>query len=1609
MTAEGRRIRRLWASSLPLWITVVFLIAAPLAAEEEPVPPAEPEREILLAAVTTDLAGEAEGLAREARDALADGRAIAARNALLRLAERHGETFIPVALALDPDDPEADGALRWSAREVANLAIARLPEEERAVVAERWAADAAVLMEEARLRGGRDLRPLRRLARAFGALDSGRLALRLLARRLQADGHYAEAAVHLERWLQLSPEAPVEERVIVVAELTDALAALEDAGGVLALSERFASIANQKVRRAGRMVRLDDLFGRVPKRAKARRPKDPVAPVSLTTIWSRSIEAPELYRTEWTTPGAKQRAVTAGALVRGESIVLHGGRHVTRLDALTGVEAWRFPRRELPRRHAPDTRYMWQDIPVRSVTDAGDLVLVVLGDAGASGNYSFRDEIVDSSTLRDELRLRLAALDVETGELRWTTGRHDDTHPVLGSPAVGVASTPLVDGDRVYVTLASRIGTGTYYAACLERESGRALWVRKLGDGVSGRAPDRSNEDRFGQRYLHGLGFGARPSLAGGELCVLPHAGMAAGLDATDGDLRWVRALPRYSFATTHEAGTGPSSRNVAQAFGDAWICAPMDCPQLVCIKRGTGLLRWMQGPLMPHEQPIWRDLFHVGPDPEGRPAVYMSAFDGNVVFDARGVHAKPLNGVEPDEMLGGQTAVGARGVVHEGNAWRASMGRLLGTPFWPDAGDVVNDTMVELPSRAPLSGDLYRVGEAWLVVGVDRVALVADSSGAGDLVADSASGNGAAERARAAVRAVTRARIRARPGDVEAALDRLASVEDPTWHARAARRIGEELAVWLDGVWGLTDESGTHGQALRALKALTPGLWSLPPDERGPALYYAVQGWKALGRGQEAVELLDRWIREPGSRLMGADPLRADTVGELRILRRGDLLAAELLDLTRADHPSAMPALQRRERRHLEAVNAMLDAPEAALREAIRRAAGTEAAAVGRRRLIDRFEAAGRLADAAAVYADLRLDPAPRERKTPGRMLRGLARHQVKEAALLAQDGELDRARSLLVDAARWAPPGSRDSRGRPLAEGAAALQRAGGLRPRRRGFKDIDVWKVTGRAPTPSEVNSVHWTGVFGPGVDALGDTVLLVRGLTPELWSFETGERLAALPGEDEGWFGGRLQSVDVWLPGGGILVSSLVAGEPADKSKVRAGDWIRTWDGQPTPDLPTFIRAVANSEPGKWIDVGVWRGGKRFLESFQAGRRPLDQRPRRTDDAYSRLYVDANARILFPQRSGLDWVDTKARKRVRLWRWQGAGTILRADVNGGHAYCTIERPGFDDIIVAVDLATGKEVWQRRVHGDALRVQAAGSALWVDAAEPGWTWVLDRATGEVRSAVRTLTGRRDEYRRTWTEPFLADIAPAGRGFVVVGRRSQPEMLCINSTTGKAEWVVAVGGKVSRMNRGRSGYLNPHLSADAVVAVVDGADAIRIIIPDPTGAPPNESAGEVIVAGHNRIHTGDDTGGTLSDDARLIVKGRSIHMVRNLWNRVTCWTVDVEFDQLGPGRTGSPNDDPILMRANERMLADSPDGVRHQPYVIDVAADADGLYVVGVLFADAPWTEVRYASDQGSQRLLNATVLEAHRHRPMRYGKRLLVPTDRGARIFRMLPLAD
>jgi S1-C subfamily serine protease len=62
-------------------------------------------------------------------------------------------------------------------------------------------------------------------------------------------------------------------------------------------------------------------------------------------------------------------------------------------------------------------------------------------------------------------------------------------------------------------------------------------------------------------------------------------------------------------------------------------------------------------------------------------------------------------------------------------------------------------------------------------------------------------------------------------------------------------------------------------------------------------------------------------------------------------------------------------------------------------------------------------------------------------------------------------------------------------------------------------------------------------------------------------------------------------------------GGVQVSGVYAGGPADKSGIHTGDVIETIDGDPVTTLAGLFRAVDRHVPGETVQLGVLRDGSR----------------------------------------------------------------------------------------------------------------------------------------------------------------------------------------------------------------------------------------------------------------------------------------------------------------------------------------------------------------------------------------------------------------------------
>jgi S1-C subfamily serine protease len=73
----------------------------------------------------------------------------------------------------------------------------------------------------------------------------------------------------------------------------------------------------------------------------------------------------------------------------------------------------------------------------------------------------------------------------------------------------------------------------------------------------------------------------------------------------------------------------------------------------------------------------------------------------------------------------------------------------------------------------------------------------------------------------------------------------------------------------------------------------------------------------------------------------------------------------------------------------------------------------------------------------------------------------------------------------------------------------------------------------------------------------------------------------------------------------LTGGGVLVTDVDRGGPADQAGVRPGDVIASLDGQPTPSADALTAVLATHRPGQQVPVEVVRGGQRLKLTVRLG--------------------------------------------------------------------------------------------------------------------------------------------------------------------------------------------------------------------------------------------------------------------------------------------------------------------------------------------------------------------------------------------------------------------
>ncbi|MGE0191656.1 MAG: PQQ-binding-like beta-propeller repeat protein [Planctomycetota bacterium] len=1451
-----------------------------------------------------------------------------------------------------------DGALAWPARRIVAVAASRLGALRAALVEPR---EAAAALRLSRAEQG-DRAAAGEVALRDPMTRAGDVALLVAAETAIEAGDLAGALASLRTWLDVhGPLVAPTRRHAVLLRAADVLTRLDDAGGLRHLRVQLGSSALDV---DALPVLLDAVVSREAQRpapppvAVARGPLDPGA---LAVLWSVEVADPAWVQVPRTAEGTEVRSA---ALVDGDVVYVHAARTVRALDARSGLERWRYPARDVPlsRIHAPAVRHAPADRPVHAVVDAGDLLLVVLGEPPATGSYEVQGAIWGEDNVVEHPRTHLVALDKTSGDVRWRSGPLSETDPVLGDPDVGCQGPPLVVGERVYACFGKLQAGAVLYAACLRRTDGALLWRAPLAPGVSGRAPDRANWGRFRQAHRNVLPWGAPPALAGDELCFVTHAGFVAALDPATGRHHWVRALPPYERGGAADgvaARRGFGMGNAPWVHGDTWIVAAHDSPRLVALERGSGRLRWATD--VASEETLWladavRHLVGVVPAHDGTPVLRLVG-EGRVGIDPRD------GALVPSELdIGGWTShqgldllarpfTDARGIATWRDGGWQSMGWDLGED--PEAATHVLRT-AEGPG-APRSGHLLPLPEGrWLVVGQERVAVVAP---AGQLGRAQARELPPAEALRVAVAV----------GDVDQALA-LARPFLAPGSTEAEHDLVESSLPGLLAALGSAASARTLGLLVEALPPGRRGFWRV---ETAPLL-------AAHGAAPEALAALEAELVAP-------------TLPIADVTRRLLLLEASL----ERDQVDA------RERRAEAALAAATDV--ASLRVMARRFPGTQAATRATARRAKLALDAGDAVGAAAALADLRLDPGP-ESAVAGEGLPGCpVRRALLEADLWLDAHQVREARDLL-DVLVGEDPPLATARGR---DRAAILRRA--LREHAhwpgRGVADADepVLRVLDaeHAAHADSVRGVRWLGLEGPGAALWGDAVPYVRGL-------EVGIAVPGQPprpllgGDDLGWFGGTLRELARGPSEGGVLIGHVVARQPADMSGVTSGDILAAWEGEPLEGVDHFMGAVGRTQPGEVVEAEIRRRGRVVLQAFQAGSRPTDQGVLLP---YRVLYVRADGSAVLPCRSGLDRLEPSPARRTPLWRdATGRGIVSHVVVRGALAYVAITYRLRMDRVVAVDLDARREVWSAEVPGRIRHLHPTASALTVGFDGPDGVLVLDAFDGALRQEIAVTPPWVDDMRSTWTDRFAWD-ASLGNLFALEreGERGPVHLIWYDTTTGQ--------------RRDRSPVLEQHrplrdagVSVGAFAAVADGPHGIVVVIP------PLLASGRVTRLRLDATHIYSDQThhGVLDADSRLVVRGRHLCVLRmpERGTRPLAVMVLQHEPMLSRHLAGQPGIQPagdaFALEHAPKFLS----GPRDDRYLIDVVATHEGVALLAANLLEgsrmeAGWVAFAPPPEAGdtmdanrSLSLLDAATIDGRRHAPVAGATSWFVPVDAGAR---------
>lgn len=478
--------------------------------------------------------------------------------------------------------------------------LASLPEAGRAEYERTFGPAGAELLSVALASG--DERSLYEIVRRFEATEAGRLALFALADRARHRGHRSDAALLLARllrtWPALAGDPAFEPRA---RRLLDGTAPTgRESGGWPMMGgdpSRAAIAPETRVRPERYFV---PLF--VPERTSDR-PQTPT---------QRYYPVRRTFGDEF--DGRWARYVPIQPVLARGFVVLSDGRQVRALNAYSGEELWRHPRRPVPQNEGR--------------TNLSAIFTPVVEDGVVYATVEVPSEFAPQFLQRVPITYylptrRLVAIELLTGRLLWS---HEELASVEGGSllaGISLSGAPLARGDRIFVAGAASEGVFHSYAVAVEKATGAVAYATKISNG-------QQELNLFGRQLQEAVPTPV--AAADGVLYFGTNLGVVAAVDELLGTPVWAATYDVVPIPATYLWYEAPRRWPLAEngpplVVGDLLLVAPADGRALLALERSTGRLRWNRP--------------YPAPDPENPRLLNLIGADADRVYVARdGVEA---------------------------------------------------------------------------------------------------------------------------------------------------------------------------------------------------------------------------------------------------------------------------------------------------------------------------------------------------------------------------------------------------------------------------------------------------------------------------------------------------------------------------------------------------------------------------------------------------------------------------------------------------------------------------------------------------------------------------------------------------------------------------------------------------------------------------------------------------------------------------------------------------------------------------------------------------------------------------------------------------------